>query len=69
MDAINYLKKRKVMCEESIDVKYDEINCEKCPFWSHLTNTDYGCEWLEHELPEKAVRIVTEWHLKKCCSN
>lgn len=48
MDAIEYLKIRKKMC--------DEYNCDGC-----VLDIDDGCLSLEHNFPEKAIEIVQKW--------
>lgn len=44
MDAIEYLKIRRRMC--------NECNCDGC-----VLDIDYGCLSLEHNFHEKAVKV------------
>lgn len=52
MDAVEYLKASKRICEAYETCKGCPLNREEC---------ENDCTILEHELPEEAVRIVEKW--------
>lgn len=55
MDAVEFLKTKKRMCEKSIGT------CAGCPIRNETTREHIPCVNYMQEYPEKAVAIVEKW--------
>ena len=54
MDAVEYLKMRKRMCDNNLD-------CADCPLYSYNIEKSGRCVEFEEEHPEQIVEIVEKW--------
>ena len=62
--TMNYLREHTRMCKYHIT----RVKCHECPMGSSHNGTNYNCECLLFECPQKAVEIVQKWsdeHLVK----
>lgn len=55
--TVNYLQEHTRMCKYHIT----HAECYECPMGSSHNGTDYNCECLLFECPQKAVEIVQAW--------
>ena len=58
MDALEYLRQKKRMCDSILDNEKYGYDCPQCPLYNE-SNVD--CTEMENRAPESAVRIVSEW--------
>ncbi len=55
--TMNYLREHTRMCKYHIT----RVKCHECPMGSSHNGTNYNCECLLFECPQKAVEIVQAW--------
>ena len=55
--TVNYLQEHTRMCKHHIA----HAKCHECPMGSSHNGTNYNCESLLFECPQKAIEIVQKW--------
>ena len=55
--TVNYLQEHTRMCKYHIT----HAECHECPMGSSHNGTNYNCEHLLFECPQKAIEIVQKW--------
>ena len=55
--TVNYLREHTRMCKYHIT----RVKCHECPMGSSHNGTNYNCECLLFECPQKAIEIVQKW--------
>ena len=58
MDAVEYLRQRKRLCDSILENEKYGVDCPHCPLFNEI---GLDCCELETRAPESAVRIVSEW--------
>lgn len=55
--TVNYARERARMCKYHTT----RVKCHECPMGSSHNGTNYNCECLLFECPQKAIEIVQKW--------
>lgn len=58
MDAVEYIKEHKKLCDSFFDTGR---NCKECPLSMYKNGHDMPCALLSRHYPETSVAIVERW--------
>ena len=58
MDAVEYLRQRKRLCDSILENEKYGVDCPHCPLFNEI---GLDCCELENRAQDSAVRIVSEW--------